>query len=340
MKVLLVGPCPPPHGGVSVHVARAAEELRGAGIDCRILNTDRNAPPDPHYLSVRSRLELVRSVLAHAQRGWTVHVHVCGHNLKAWILALGCGLAARLGGGRSLLSLHSGMTGRFLRASLPARLLVRLVYRVYSRVVCVSAEIRDVIERLGARGGRLVVQPAFLPVDASPGAPPLRLRNWMRLRGPLLSTATGFGPEYGFELLVEAVARLRLSYPGIGLVVMGTGERAAAAKDLVERERLTRSIFLAGDLPHHDCLSVMSCSALFVRPSLADGDAVSVREALALGVRVVASDAAERPDGTTLCAAGSVDDLVAKIEETLSGPPPHGATAAPEAARALVELYA
>jgi hypothetical protein len=35
-----------------------------------------------------------------------------------------------------------------------------------------------------------------------------------------------------------------------------------------------------------------------------------------------------------------VDDLVAKIETTLSGPPPRVATAAPEAARALVELYA
>jgi glycosyltransferase involved in cell wall biosynthesis len=53
---------------------------------------------------------------------------------------------------------------------------------------------------------------------------------------------------------------------------------------------------------------------LFVRPSFADGDALSVREALSLGVPVLASDVVPRPMGCAVFRAGDFRDLVSKIE--------------------------
>jgi hypothetical protein len=39
MKILLVGPYPPPHGGVSVHVWGIHRRLTEAGVPCRVLDT-------------------------------------------------------------------------------------------------------------------------------------------------------------------------------------------------------------------------------------------------------------------------------------------------------------
>src|SRR5205823_6671040 len=44
VKLLLIGPYPPPHGGISVHVAEAKRQLDERGICCRVLNLDRRAP--------------------------------------------------------------------------------------------------------------------------------------------------------------------------------------------------------------------------------------------------------------------------------------------------------
>src|SRR5205823_13169182 len=58
----------------------------------------------------------------------------------------------------------------------------------------------------------------------------------------------------------------------------------------------------------------------FVRPTYFDGDASSVREALSLGVRTVASDTDFRPHGTRLFPKGDADALAEAIEKALIEP--------------------
>jgi glycosyltransferase involved in cell wall biosynthesis len=61
----------------------------------------------------------------------------------------------------------------------------------------------------------------------------------------------------------------------------------------------------------------MARSSVFVRPTLRDGDSISVREAKALGLPVVASNVGTRPEGTLLFEAGDVDGLVQRIENAV-----------------------
>jgi glycosyltransferase involved in cell wall biosynthesis len=56
---------------------------------------------------------------------------------------------------------------------------------------------------------------------------------------------------------------------------------------------------------------------VFVRPTLKDGDSISVREALVLGVPVVASRVGSRPPGTILFHPGNVEDMLSKVELAL-----------------------
>ena len=56
---------------------------------------------------------------------------------------------------------------------------------------------------------------------------------------------------------------------------------------------------------------------LFVRPSKDDGDSVAVREALSLGVAIVASDVVRRPDEVHLYPSGDTATLGDRLQECL-----------------------
>lgn len=322
--LLLIGPYPPPHGGISVHVAAIERLALRTGVPCRVLDAGGHRPAGTAAAGRdrRSRLGLLAETRRLARRGWLVHVHVSGHAARSWLLALACGAAAAGAPGR-VLTVHSGIVPEYLAgAGAAARALVRRALRRFDRVLCVNRAIRDAFAGLGAgaEAARLEVAPAHLPEPAPAVEPPAVLAGWLAGRSPVLSTVLFFRPEYGFEVLLDALAAVVPAHPGLGCLVIGGGDDAEARRRIAERG-LGGAVALTGDLPHPLCRALIARSDLFVRPTLADGDALSVREALALGVPVVASDAGHRPPGTVLFPSGDAAELARRIDEVLSGSP-------------------
>jgi glycosyltransferase involved in cell wall biosynthesis len=99
---------------------------------------------------------------------------------------------------------------------------------------------------------------------------------------------------------------------------MGSGEERDKAERRVREAGLEENILLLGDVNHSACLALISACDVFLRPTLEDGDSISVREALALGVPVVASRAGARPAGAILFQPGDAEDLLAKIDLALA----------------------
>lgn len=340
MKVLLVGPYPPPRGGVSIHVARARALLGAAGLECRILNSSPRAVASDEYVRARSPLDLARIAFMYALKGWTLHVHTNGHNARGWLLAAVCGVAANPAPA-SVLTLHSGLIPLFLEGSPVHRRLARRVALLYKRVICVSPTVRDAIAGIGVPASRLDVLPAFLPVTPPECALPRDCEEWLASREPVLASVLSFRPEYGFDLLLRAVSSLRLAHPRLGLAVLGIGPSEREAELRVRSRGLADAVRLLGDVPHEVCLAVVARARLMLRPTFADGDAISVREALALGVPVVASDAAQRPSGTVVFRSGSAEALVAAADGVLETPDLAGAAEPqPNRLERLLEIYA
>jgi glycogen(starch) synthase len=279
-------------------------QLIAAGVRCRVLNTGRD----------RLGMGFGFALLRHAWQGWTLHLHTNGHNLKSWLVALGCGLAGRSSGG-CILTLHSGMAPAYLNAARSwRRRLAAFVCSLYTRVICVSDGIRSGLLSLGLPPNRIEIVPACLKTNSPEVSLDPSLLAWIRRRHPLLSTTLFFRPEYGFDLLATAVARLRLRYPSVGWVVMGSGEQREEAERRLQEAGLEENVLLLGDVNHDVCLALMSASDVFVRPTLEDGDSISVREALSLGVPVVASRVGTRPAGAILFQPGDVGEMLSKIE--------------------------
>jgi glycosyltransferase involved in cell wall biosynthesis len=293
--------------------------MKRTGQQSSVLNVDPRAPQSNEYIKVSGAPGLLLQLLRHASDEWLLSVHTNGHNPKSWGIAFACGLAAQVGAGATL-TLHSGLVPAYLREDRSwKRLVARMTCLLYDRIVCVNEEIAAAIAELGIARDNMQITPAFLPIEIPDVTLPEPIEHWMQGHAPFMTATMFFRPEYGFDVLIEAVARLRERFPHIGCLVMGTGEDRSEAEALVGRSGLSDSMYLAGDLDHEWCLAVMARSAVFVRPTFRDGDSISVREALALAVPVVASNVGTRPEGTILFEPGNVDacvEAVAKVFQT------------------------
>jgi len=291
-----------------VHVWGIDRQLVATDVRCEVLNTNR----------IHSGPGLGIELLRHAWRGWTLHLHTNGHNWKSWLLALGSGLAGQSSGG-CILTLHSGMAPAYLSAaSVWRRRLAGLVCLLYTRVICVSPAIQTAIVSLGVPSQRTELVPACLKTERPQVALEPLLKAWIGRHRPLLSTALFFRPEYGFDWLVAGLARLRDRYPSFGCLVMGSGEQRAEAERRIQQTGLEENVLIVGDVAHELCLALMSISQVFIRPTFEDGDSISVREALSLGVPVVASRVGMRPNGVMLFHPGDAEEMVSQIDRALA----------------------
>lgn len=307
MKTLLVGPLPPPSGGISVHVMQTQSQLAAAGIACEVLDPSRTP----------GKFVFVGRLMRYASQGWTIHLHTNGHNTKSWLMALICAAIARFYGVESAVTLHSGMVPQYLAGPARHRALARLASSLERDIICVNPAIAAAVAALGVDRQRIEMRPAFIGSEAPARSLDKPLVAWMASHRPLLTVTLFFRPEYGFPLLLEAMERLRERYPAIGCVVMGSCEDAEDALDRIRQTDLESHMLLLGDVEHDRCLSVMAASDVFLRPTLHDGDSLSVREALALEVPVVASRTGTRPEGVHLFQPGNVDELVAQALSVL-----------------------
>ena len=162
------------------------------------------------------------------------------------------------------------------------------------------------------------IKPAFVPVPRVECEVPDQLDRWIKRHPMFLSVTLSFRPEYGFELLMNAMSRLNRKHPQLGCLVIGTGEDRTQAEELIRKRGLGDRVFLAGDVDHQLCLTAISYSTVFVRPTFRDGDSISVREAMSMGVPVVASNVGTRPEGALLFEAGDLEALIGQVERALS----------------------
>jgi glycosyltransferase involved in cell wall biosynthesis len=280
-RVLLVGALPPPTGGVATHVRDLVRALRQHEIAVSAIDPRRRGPDGRD-----GRVRLIAALARARLTGALVHLHTNGHNRGSWALALACG------GPRAILTLHSGLAPAFIAAH---RRIARVAAGRFARVIAVSDPIAAALAGAGLPPERLLVCPAFSPASLSLRLAPPGLAQLRRAHQPLLACALAPGIEYGAAVLFDAFARIRARAPSAGLIVYGPGTRALGRRP---------GVACYGELTRERALAVVAAADLFIRPTLADGDAISVREALALGRPVAASAVGCRPPAAHTFPAG------------------------------------
>jgi glycosyltransferase involved in cell wall biosynthesis len=109
-------------------------------------------------------------------------------------------------------------------------------------------------------------------------------------------------PKKGFDVLVDAAALLRRQRPDLQIDVIGDGPERSTLAAQIRAADLDGTVHLLGAQPHEVVLSRMERARLVVLPAriAADGDRdsmpVVLKEAMARGVPVVATDVAAIPE--------------------------------------------
>ncbi len=340
MKVLLIGDYPPPYGGISVHVQQLAEFLQRHGAECAVLDIAPGTAPKPGAIRVSGPFGFLWNLIRFSWRGYVSHIHTNGHNFKSW---LAIGVAAWVGfffGRRNIATLHSGLMPDYAAGGgRGRRRVIRAALRPLGTVIAVNPKIERALLDMKVAPSGIFVLPAFA-LGPRARVLPEWVGDYRREFSPLIGSAVYLEKEYGTDLLVAACVALRRKYPRLGCLIMGSGGEEEAIRSRIRRAGGEGFLFLLGNVPHDLCLSVMAQSDLFVRPTLFDGDAISVREALALGVPTVASDVGYRPPGTRLFKSGDVADLIDQLDQALqAGRPPVRAEEGPENLTLLRGVY-
>ena len=177
-------------------------------------------------------------------------------------------------------------------ATLAARLLAR-------RVLAVSSAVAATVGG-GGRPVEVVPPPWEPPAPASPPHPPAEERS---SAGPVIVTVARLHPDKGIDVLVDAVARLRASWPGATVRVLGAVQ--AGHERYAERVRrqvvdlgMEGVVELCGFVA--EPTAAVTRADVYVQPSRRESVGLATMEAMAAGRPVVAS----RVDGL----ADLVDD--------------------------------
>lgn len=306
VDVLLVGPFPPPFGGVSVHVRRLARLTATHGFTVSVFNHFRATQTEPVVARGLSRNPLLYLASLQPVRARLVHYH---HSRWSTLMATAIALGGRRSRPATVITVHShsldsSLQGHYLRGAL-----TRWALRRFDAVVAVSDGVAEGLV-LAIPDLPVAVIPAYLsPGDEPPSDLSEPTRRFLAAGGPTLiiaayrlNTDAQGHSIYGVDFAFELFAALARAHPCLRLTVFLAKQptlpaerrrlenllREAAAGGLADRFRVAIGEPLAPALGYE---------SIVLRPTRTDGDAVTVREAIAAGRPVLASDVVRRPDG-------------------------------------------
>jgi glycosyltransferase involved in cell wall biosynthesis len=168
------------------------------------------------------------------------------------------------------------------------RWLYCLLYRRADRVICQSSAMaEDLARELGIDERHVTVLPNPVDIDrirAASNAPAARMGP-----GPHLLAVGRLVHAKGFDLLIEALATVRMTYPGADLIIAGSGAEEATLKLLCRSLCLESAVSFAG---HVDpVFAFYPGTTLFVLSSRYEGMPNALLEAAAAGLPLVATPA-------------------------------------------------
>ena len=342
MRILQIGPFPPPHGGVQTHLKAIHDRLPSRGHVGIVIAITRGSVIDgvPRAYKPRTAFSLFWLLLT--LKYDLVHLHIGGElTTRLAILMLVCGLLPYR---KSVVTFHSGGYAANQGSTATRNSLRGFAFRSVDHVIAVNRQMVDMFLRFGVEKRRLSLIPPFVARRPSPEITLNgRVGAFIEQRDPVLLTVGLLEKEYALDVQIDALEKVLETHPNAGLLVAGSGSLSREVNDLVEAKPFKERILLAGDLDHDLTLRAMELADVLLRPTYYDGDAVSIREGLYLGTPVIATDNGMRPPGVNLIPLPpDPARLAEKVIEVLSNHDSGAALPAPDGSEnveAVLNVY-
>ena len=306
-NLLIIGPYPPPYGGVSIHIKRLQLLLAGC---FKMYSIDESRVRKENIFNIRSLN--VFGYLKRMLQADIVHIHsgLLSLRLVHFIIA-------SLFFKKKIFTIHGYEPGR----GIIERTLDRIMLNNCSKTIFVSKEIAD---RFSIK--KYIIKDAFLPPDINTEAEiPAALAAWINQKqadGFTICSANAWRLDshnnedmYGLDLCILAAQKIKstgIKAAFVYVVCEDSGVIKIAPYKKMIIEYGLQDIFYLFEQPL-SFVQLIVQSDIVLRPTNTDGDALTVREGLFFGKTVIASDVVVRPEGTKLFSNRNAAALAAMI---------------------------
>lgn len=295
LRLAIVGPLPPPSGGMANQCRQLARLLAADGIEAEIVRN--NEPYRPAWIAGARGLRALFRLVPYLLHLWRVAgrvdvIHLFANSGWAWhLLAAPAVWIGRLRGCAVIVNYRGGHADSFLAKS-ASRVLPTL--RAASALVVPSAFLEGVFRRYGAQAE---IVPNIIDLDR------FRPRSPVESGAPVLLVARNLEPIYDIATALRAFARVSREFPDARLVVAGSGPERARLADLADELGIAARVEFAGRIDNSEMPALYARADVALNSSTVDNMPISLLEAYACGVPVVSTDVGGVPfiaaDGET-----------------------------------------
>lgn len=313
-KILIIGPLPPPLGGVSVHVYRLHKALKNS----QVFDLSQKQNFKGHMY-----IELFKLMMS--SNFDVVHLHA--YDVKLIITLKLLKLFKKF---EIIATSHNPRL--FDTDSKIKKFFYKNFLKSIDTLVVVGSHIlEDYKNRKLQLPKEIIIEPAFLPPPIDEEEKilktyPKELFDFIDNHSYII-TANAFqisfhqGIElYGLDMCIELTSKLKKDCSDIGFIFALANENAN--KEYLEKMKQKikefdiedNFYFLTGQ---KELWPLFKKADLMIRPTTTDGDALSIREAMYFRCTAIASDVSDRPDGTIVFRSRDINDLYIKTKEVL-----------------------
>ena len=317
-KILFVGPLPPPIGGVSIHLSRITNSLEQNGFDVSVFNTSKN-----YLISYIKLLLLLLKILLNNYD--IVHIHSTRKNIIKTVLFA-----------KNIKIFKLYFTDHNPRLFSTSKHNKEFYLKFFTKIDLLIAVSNEVINNYIKEGltlpDKYLIQNAFFPPDLKKEKCIYNnydkiIKQFIKNSSPLL-VASAYKLSfinntdlYGLDLCIELTKNLliKYKYTNVGFIfaLPDTSENPNKLKKYYKHIQESISNHFIIITQPIELWPLIKRATIFIRPTITDGDSLSIREALMFGKPVIASDSCARPESVILFKNRDVEDLTYKTIQTL-----------------------
>ena len=100
----------------------------------------------------------------------------------------------------------------------------------------------------------------------------------------------------GYDLLIKALFKIKDEHPNFYLKIAGNGPYRNMLEDMIDKYYLRKNILILGELNYNDIPNFLLSINLYIQPSISEGSPITLKEAMASALPILASTAGGIPE--------------------------------------------